>query len=518
MIALEAPHQPGVYLFKDAASRTIYIGKAKDLYARLQSYRNPPAGKTAEMVRNAHGLDWITCRNEAEALVLENTLIKQHRPKYNVDLKDGVHYAYLKVTNEKYPRILVSRTRKAGKNEKVLGPYLSAQGRTVALHAATRTFGLRICNKLPKQACLQYHLGYCSAPCINNTTEEEYSQNVSRAEKVLAGKTGEIAQAMESEMRAASAKQEFERAMQLRDRLSALHRIEQKQLMESRREGNDDYFGFVRDGEKLRCCVLKSRDGLILDRDVFALDVIGDSPQAEVILRYYETHAIPNRTYTRLGSLEEEAALAEIIFKMNGKIITPKKGDALELVRLAEKNAALQTGVSGSSTEAVALQKALGLYKPPATIDCFDASNLAGKQVVGSCVRFDDGKPVKNHYRRFKIRSFAGQDDFAAMHEIVYRRYRSMLEKGEAPPDLILIDGGPGQLNAALSALSELSIDIPTAALAKKDEEIYLPELMEPRRLPKSHAGLKLLMRCRDEAHRFALKYNRLRRKIEQEY
>lgn len=526
LIDWSAPSEPGVYLFKSISGEIIYVGKAKSLRERLAHYR---AGgldsKTSELIKHADFLELIACRNEADALVLENTLIKQHRPKYNVSLKDSSYYAYLKITGEEFPRILTTRKREQSRGEKLLGPFVSGFSRQIALRETRRAFGIRICQKLPKQACLQFHLGFCTAPCIGKISRAEYAENVGKAESVLSGKTEEVEKTLENEMKQASERLDYERALQLRERISAISRIRQKQLMEFRSDGDEDFFGFVKEGSKVRCCVLNSRLGVVLNRDAFAVEAIGESPLAEIILRYYDSRSLPKRVFAIVEGEGEFAALSKILSLQSCELVSPQKGDKLSLVRLAEKNAALSLGVVGSSQEAIALQKSLGLYRPPASIDCFDVSNLAGRQNVGSCVRLVDGKPDKKNYRRFKVRGVEGQDDFASMKEIVYRRYLGVLKAGgegesakDSLPDLVLIDGGPGQLHSAMAALGELGIDLPIAALAKKEEEIYLPDLLAPRKLSRGNSGLKLLQRCRDEAHRFALKYNRKRREMESGY
>ena len=519
MIDWSAPSEPGVYLFKNSSGEIVYVGKAKSLSNRLANYRaNNLSGKTAELMKQAVCLEVIACRNESEALVLENTLIKQHRPRFNVDLKDNVYYAYLKITNEEFPRILVTRKKSVLRGEKLLGPFVSGFGRSVALREASRLFGIRTCKTLPKQACLQYHLGFCSAPCIGKISKEEYAKNVKSAQSILQGETGEVEARLKGEMKQASERMEYERAKELRDRINGLQRIKEKQLMESNNVGSEDFFGFVQDGEQLRCCVLLSRNGLIAKKDSFSLQTIGESPQAELLLRYYETRPLPQKVFALFENGEEVTALRQILSKQASELFVPVRGDKLSLVKLAEKNAAMAVGVAGSSKESLALQKALGLSKPPAVIDCFDASNFYGKQLVGSCVRLVDGKPEKSSYRRFRIKSVSEQDDFASMREIVFRRYRAILEKGEKQADLVLIDGGVGQLHAALQAFSELGIEPPIAALAKREEEVFLPDLLQPLKLQKNHDGLKLLMRCRDEAHRFAIAYNRKRRRMESSY
>ncbi len=513
-----APKAPGVYIFKAASGQILYVGKAKDIANRISNYKNPTDAKTAALMRLVKSVEFIVCRNESEALVLENTLIKQHKPDYNISLKDGEQYAYLKVTDEKFPRILVTRKRAVKRGEKLLGPFTSGEGRFVALREATRTFGIRICNELPHTACLQYRLGFCTAPCIGKISEKDYGDNVKAATNLLSGKTAEVEGRLDEEMKLASKNEDFERALELRNRMAAISRIKARQLMETYHSGNEDFFGFVTAGEKMAVCVLKSRGGVISGRDSFTVDAIGESPQAEFILRYYESHPMPEKAFAALQNEADGQALSQLLAAGGCAFAIPKKGDKLELVSVAEKNAALSSGVAGSSQAALAVQKSLGLSRPPARIDCFDASNLAGKQIVGSCVRFLDGRPEKSFYRRFQVKSTPTQDDFASMKEIVYRRYRGALEKSEPMPDLVLIDGGIGQLHAAMQGLQDLSLEFPIAALAKREEELYIPDSMTPIKLPHSSAGLRLLMACRDEAHRFAVKYNRVRRKIESGY
>ena len=514
---ISAPDAPGVYLFKSAGGKILYIGKANSLRARLAQHASAREEKGARLGLEADSIEFFACRNEADALILENTLIKQHRPHYNIDFKDSDYYAYLKVTAESFPRIIVTRKRQIRRGEKLIGPFVSGIGRSVALREVQRLFKLRVCRKLPNQSCLQYEMGFCSAPCIGKISREEYVANVRSAQAVLQGGTKVVEDQLRSQMSQASGRLDFERSIELRERLSVLQRIRQRQLMDEPSEGDEDFFGFVRTGGKTSCCVLKARKGLICSKELFSfedLDGLGESAQAQFVLRYYDNNKPPRKAFSVVGNAEEQA-LQSILGGQGCSFVSPQKGSKLELVRLAEKNAALSQGVAGSSKEAIELQRALSLPTPPALIDCFDVSNFGGKQNVGSCVRLSDGKPDKQNYRRFLVRGVQGQDDFSSMREIVLRRYKGALAKGEKLPDLVIIDGGPGQLHSALDALGELAVDLPVVALAKKLEEIYLPDKLAPLLLPRSGAALKLVQRARDEAHRFALKYNRKRRQME---
>jgi len=511
-----APKQPGCYLFKNSAGKVIYVGKAKDISKRVPWYfkKENQDGKTAKLVSQISDVEFIVTDNEVEALILESTLIRKHQPRYNIDLKSGVRYAYVRITKEKFPRLETTRLPK--KNEKIFGPYVSGAARAETVHLANNLFKLRVCRRLPKRACLLYHIHLCSAPCINKISEDDYQANVAKAELLLKGKSAELVKQLEQEMKDFSDTLDYESARIRRDQISALQNIAQRQKVSLQRRYNQDVINFVAAPNKIYIQLFNINKGIISGRKQFAVKTpLGsDSNQnlADFIRQYYFENDIPQEIIVP-GHLPEEKVLEQYLTKLAKgqiKILVPQKGDKAKLLDLVKRNIAITLQAGESS--ALELQEKLSLPSLPRVIECFDISNLGAAAVVGSLVHFKDGRPDKNHYRRFKIKTVAGQSDFDCMKEIVFRRYYGLLKDQGRFPDLVMVDGGKPQLSAATAALRELGLTLPLIALAKKEEEIYTLNNQYPLRLPKTSAALKLLQRVRNEAHRFAITYHRLLR------
>jgi len=518
--AKSAPSSPGVYIFKDKAGTPLYIGKAKDIKKRVASYFSAGTpGRAQQMLSQAASLEFIVTDNEAEALLLESRLIKEHFPKYNIDLKDNEKFTYILITDEKFPRMLLVRRSRGGRVKargKLFGPFTAGSAHVLVASTLRKIFRLRTCRLGQKRPCLQYHLGFCMGPCAGLVSEEEYNKQVERLAEALSGgkRLEEIIKGMESEMKEAARQRQFERALALRNSIRSLSSLLERQKFESASEANEDYISLVQDGSKARIQLFRQLQGVIRDRKKFELEALGRDALAEFIPRFYEAGGIPRRIYVEREP-ESKSALEDYLGKRRGgpvSIIVPQKGDKKKLLELLRKNILLEIG-GHADPALVELQQALQLPSIPRVIECFDVSSLYGESAVGSMAQFLNGKPNKPGYRRFRIRSVEGQDDFASMREIVFRRYSRLKGEGQAMPDLILIDGGPGQLNAALSALSMLQLSMPCISLAKEHEEIYHPDFAEPIRLPRSSPALKVLQFARDEAHRFGIGYHRLLRK-----
>jgi excinuclease ABC subunit C len=518
--AKAAPESPGVYIFRNSGGIPIYIGKAKNIRNRVQSYfSREMLDRTKQMVSTAQSLEFIVTDNEAEALLLESNLIKQHYPKYNIELKDNEKFTYILITEEEYPRMLLVRKNRAGKVEgkgKLFGPFMSGSAYVLVASTLRKIFKLRTCRLGQKRPCLQYHLGFCTGVCAGLVTQEQYMGQVEKLKSALAGgkKLENVLDEMEREMREASGKKQFERALALRNSIHSLSSLLERQKFEREGEGNEDFVAMMTHDGKTYVQMFRQIGGVIRDRKKYEFETLSDDALSEFLPRFYEAGGIPRRVYVE-NEPESKAALEKYLSEKRGgpvSLLAPERGDKKGLLELLRKNILLE--ISGTADPALLeLQHELSLPAIPRVIECFDVSNLFGTNVVGSMVQFVNGKPNKNGYRRFKIRTVEGQDDFASMREIVFRRYyRLKLERAQLP-DLIVIDGGPGQLSAALSALSELQLEVPVVSLAKEFEEIYHPERAMPIRLAHSSAALKVLQHARDEAHRFGITYHRLLRK-----
>ncbi len=519
--AKTAPSSPGVYIFRNSSGTPIYVGKAKSLRNRVASYfARDLLDRTQQMVSSAHSLEFIMTDSEAEALLLESNLIKQHYPKYNIELKDNEKYTYILITDEEYPRMLLVRKNRTGKvsaRGKLYGPFLSGSAYVLVASTLRKIFKLRTCRLGQKRPCLQYHLGFCTGVCAGLVTREQYMEQVKKLQDALSGgkKLEVVMEEMEGEMREAAKKKQFERALELRNSLQSLSSLLERQKFEREGEGNEDFIALLSHNGKAYAQLFRQIGGVIRDRKKYEFDTpLSGDAMSEFLPRFYEAGGIPRRIYVE-NEPESREALEKYLSERRGgpvSILVPERGDKKGLLELLRKNILLE--ISGTADPALLeLQHELSLSAIPRTIECFDVSNLFGTSVVGSMVQFVNGAPSKSNYRKFKIRSVEGQDDFASMREIVFRRYyRLKLEKAQLP-DLIVIDGGPGQLSAALSALSELQLEMPIVSLAKEFEEIYSPERALPIRLPHSSPALKVLQRARDEAHRFGISYHRLLRK-----
>ena len=512
------PAHPGIYLMKDEQSKIIYIGKAKNLKNRVSSYflKNQNY-KTQKLVERISDIEFVLTDNEAEAFLLESNMIKQYRPIFNIELKDQQRYTYLRITDDEYPRLVVARRTRAGKflgGGKIYGPFTSGSSKLLSIGSLRKTFKIRICKRLPKKACLEYHLGNCEAPCEFKDAQINYKKHVSDLESILKGRDlGEFTKRLESEMRQASGDLQFERAQEIKDTLQRLGSLQTRQKMENVSGSDEEYFGLKADEQTAQIMTFKKINGVIRDSNKFSFDLVADNSFANFIFQYYSTNQIP--PHIMVNQMPENHKLLEqLLSKAAGfrvRIIVPKSGKRKEMLDLILRNIEIVSS-KGAEPGLVELKEILGLPHVPKVIECFDISNHGTDYAVGAMSRFVNGRPDKSGYRRFKIKTVLGQDDFAMINEIVKRRYLRLDSERSHMPDLVLIDGGKGQLGAAVSALQILAIKIPCVSLAKQNEEVFVQRKKEPITIPKQQQSLKILQFARDEAHRFCVTYNRMLR------
>ncbi len=530
------PSSPGVYLFKNAGGKIIYIGKARSLKNRVRTYFQSPQKhdiKTARLVGQIEDFDLMVTDTEIEALILEANLVKEHKPRYNVNLKDDKHYPYIRVTvNESFPRVLIVR-RLAKDGARYFGPYTSSKSMRRTLKFLCNLFKIRTCNlTIPhpsgkiQKVCLDYHIGRCGGPCEGFQSEQDYRESVDSVLLFLSGKNETLIELRRKRMEHLSNKMKYEEAAIVRDQVTALEAVKQRQKVDVGKLVNRDIVAFARESRETVVVILQIREGIMIGRQDFQLSSEAEETDEEVLsefVRQYYNHQpnLPDEIYFPLA-LEDEALISKWLSKSKGKrvhIFSPRKGEKLKLVDMAAANARLlldelliqKKGYKERTIHAVQSLKAeLHLEKMPRTVACVDISNTGETDAVGSLVYFENGKPKKSQYRHFRIRQVVGQDDFAMIREVVGRYFFRIKKENCAPPDLLVVDGGKGQLSSALSEIKSLGFEMQNIiGLAKKFEEIYLPDHNEPLSLPKSSSGLRLLKRVRDEAHHFAVEYNR---------
>jgi len=517
---IRIPPSPGIYLMKNSDQKIIYIGKAKNLKNRVKSYflKNQNY-KTTKLVENISDIEFVLTDNESEAFLLESNMIKKYRPQYNIELKDQQRYTYLRISDEKYPRLLVARRTRDGKflgKGKFFGPFTQGSSKLLTIGTLRKSFQIRICKQLPKKICLEYHLGNCEGPCEFKEAQEQYPKHVAALEEVLKGKnqTKIFTQKLKEEMKNAANLQQYERAKDIRDTLIRLGSLQTKQKMEYVDNSDEEYFGIGEKDQTATVMNFRMINGVIRDSDKFFFDLVGDNTFSNFIFQYYSTHKIPK--VILVSELPENQKLLESLLSDQAgfqvQLVCPTRGKRKEIINLILKNIQLVHSVGGEPG-LIELKDILNLSTIPNVIECFDISNHGEDFAVGSMSRFVDGKPDKSGYRKFKIKTISGRDDFAMIGEIIKRRYFRLLEENSALPDLIVIDGGKGQLNAALKSLQSLGVKTTCISLAKENEEVFIPKQKDPIIIPKNKPSLKLLQYARDETHRFGVAYNRAIRK-----
>ncbi len=533
------PTDPGVYLFRDGEGEILYIGKAKSLRTRVRSYFRSDPGRgirVRELARRAESVDTIVVGSEAEALLLESNLIKEHQPRFNIRLRDDKRYPYIKVTvREPFPRVLVTR-RVRDDGARYFGPFTRVGPMRQALEVVKRLYTVRSCRydlpgEAPPRPCLDYHIGQCKAPCVGLQSEADYRGMIDEILRVLEGDTGDLRAEVETRMEEAAADLRFEEAARHRDVLEGLEVIARDQRVERVEGGDQDILGIARDGASGAGVVLRVRKGTLLGRETHDFSGISEESDAELLgtfaTRYYlgrgesGIRELPAEILLPL-EVPDAGLLEEVLSDAAGRrvrIHVPLRGEKRRLVELASTNARhlvedRATTADGTLDRAdhllYELQDRLDLNVVPRFIVCFDISHTQGTEVVASAVAFENGEPRKALYRHMKIRGEWGNDDYRSMAEAVERYLARRLHEGAPLPELVAVDGGKGQLSAVLPVLSKLGVEeVHLAALAKRDEEVFLPGRPDPVRIPRRDPVLRLLQRLRNEAHRFAVSYNR---------
>ena len=533
------PTCPGVYLLKDRGGKILYIGKAANLRSRVRSYFGKTdrqvGSKIPAMVVRVADLDWVTTDTEVEALILEDNLIKHHKPRFNVMLRDDKTFPYIKLTDEPFPKVqIVRKIERDG--ARYFGPYTNVKAMRRTVDAIRKIFPLRTCHSPATwpaldRPCLDFYIDRCPGPCKSHIDEEAYGEIVNQVADFLSGKKTGIVRQLKKRMEEASAALAFEQAAKIRDQIKTIGNDAVRQRMTTGKAVDQDVIGCTRHETDACIAVLQIREGKLLGKEHFFVktpeEETDETMMAAFLSQYYlNTSFFPD--HVALPCLPPDMGALQIYLDgKRGRSVTfavPQRGDKAALMRMATQNAELQLNShmlrrnerqeERSVTSAVAaLQKALGLAAAPRRMETFDVSNVQGSDPVASMVCFVDGRPRKSEYRKFRIKEVVGPNDFAMMMEVVGRRYRRQLDEEKPLPDLVLIDGGKGQLSSAKEVLDELGlIDLPVIGLAKRLEEVFLPDRSDPVVLPRTSPALKLLMQARDEAHRFAVTFHRERR------
>ena len=533
------PTSPGVYRFTNENKEIIYIGKAKNLRSRVRSYfqkGKSQSPKNLTMVRHIRGLEWIVVRSEVEALLTEANLIKQHSPRYNVMMKDDKSFPFIRITHEPFPQVLL--TRKVVKDgSSYFGPFTDVHRLRTTLKALHKVFPIRSCSfYLDKQVitekkvklCLDYHIRKCEGPCEGLVSREHYQNMIDRIKQFMRGKTKEMTDYIMGQMRRSSAQMHYEEAAMYRDQLQAIRSFTKRQSQVAADFADRDVIALARKTDIGIAVVIRIRNGRIFSREKIPLKGL-DNQDADtmksVITRFYmDSDLIPREISLPHSPTDEKELLTWLKRKLGGTVrfLFPQRGEKVKELRITAQNAKLLLGewiISRKKRKEqvpkmlTQLQEDLSLETPPRRIEAFDISHLGGTNTVASMVSFIDTRPRKKEYRKFNVKTVSGIDDFAAMREVVFRRYKRAKEEQGSLPDLVLIDGGKGQLSMAVSALRELGLDyIPIVGLAKKLEEVFMPGNPDAQTIHKQSPGLILLRRIRDEAHRFAITFQRQKR------
>ena len=530
------PDTPGVYLWKGADGTVLYVGKAKRLKPRVRSYflsDHVESPKTALLVQQIADIETIVVPTETHALILEANLIKEHRPRFNVTLRDDKSYPYVKVTlQEPFPRVFVTR-RLQSDGARYFGPYTDVTAMRRALDVVKRIFTVRSCRwdmprEMPERPCLDYHIGRCKAPCVFLQTQADYRAMIDEVVAFLDGRTDEVVRRVRARMEQASDSLDFERAAELRDAIARLQRMEEPTVVLEVAGGDRDVVGYARDGDDAAVTILRIRGGKLLAREHRFLEGVEGASDGAVLSVYLATTYLiaPARARELLLPFDfDDRALFEEALAGSAQVRLPQRGPKRELLDLAEQNARHlleEFKLAGQETDERAadpvyeLGRELGLEKLPRSIVCFDNSTAQGKDNVGAVVWFENGRPRRAEYRTMRVKTLdetSGPDDYQSMREVVGRYFRRRLDEKKSLPDLVVVDGGKGQLSAAGDALSQLGLDaLPLVSLAKREEEIFVRGRFEPLRLPRRSSALRLLQQARDEAHRAAVGYHRKRR------
>ena len=549
------PSNPGIYLMKDKTGKIIYIGKAKNLKNRIKSYcslnsennlkfKEKNFWKTRVLIKKVNDIEYILTDNEIEAFLLESNLIKKYRPIFNIELKDQQRYTYLKVTDEKFPRLLVARRNRNGNFQgpggDIYGPFVYGSSRFLSIGLLRKIFKVRICNRLPKKPCLEYFIHNCDAPCIKKINEDEYLKNIKKLKEILSEKNGleNFISNLKIEMNIESKKQNYERAKEIRDTIKTIESLLIHQKMDLKSRSNEEYIGTKIDtlSGVSHILIFKRINGVISDQKKYEYELVGDNNFSTFLLQYYTTAAqIPHKIY--VNEIPVSKKILELALKKLSnhnvsiiKVTDSSNNEKKDLMNLILKNLSIQVERKYNQS-VIELKNILNLKEFPFIIDCFDISNFGITYAVGACVRFVNGYPYKSGYRKFRIRNLKSkQDDYSMIKEIVDRKYsfHKIVEEDDeinnknnnknnnsntfkmdnSFPNLIVIDGGKGQLGSAQFVLKKKGLNIPVVSIAKENEEIYTSCAADPLQISKKNPALHLLQFVRDEAHRFGLAYN----------
>ncbi len=522
----DLPEKPGVYLLKDVHDNILYVGKAKSLKKRVKSYFKVELDdpKTRILMRHFHHLEYLVTDTEKEALILESNLIKKHLPRYNIRLKDDKRFPYVQITSEEYPKLLITRNLQ-NEGSSYYGPFTDVTSVRSILKLLKPVFRLRDCKRMDGP-CLNYQIDLCPAPCSGNITKEDYQKNVEKAKLFLEGRHEEVLELLRTEMEQAAQNHDYEKAAVIRDQLFSLDEVMEKQKMEFNRSLDQDVISYAVNDDVVVVVVFRVRSGKIMGKEDFLVEGAQNNYPQEIlgafIKQYYSgPRSVPAEILLPIMIPDEKLITKWLSEKMNEEnpdkhpkkylisLKVPEEGLEHRLVQMVTKNAKIITNHYKQARVALLdLKKYLKISRIPRRIEAFDVSNLGGKMAVASMVVFEDGKPKKSHYRKFKLKT-PGPDDYAMMREVLTRRYEKLAISGGKTPDLIMVDGGRGQLNVAKEVLNSLDIKTGVIGLAEEFEQIFIPEVSNPLILPKDSTALHLLQSVRDEAHRFAVTYHR---------
>lgn len=522
----DLPEKPGVYLLKDVHDNILYVGKAKSLKKRVKSYFKVELDdpKTRILMRHFHHLEYLVTDTEKEALILESNLIKKHLPRYNIRLKDDKRFPYVQITSEEYPKLLITRNLQ-NEGSSYYGPFTDVTSVRSILKLLKPVFRLRDCKRMDGP-CLNYQIDLCPAPCSGNITKEDYQKNVEKAKLFLEGRHEEVLELLRTEMEQAAQNHDYEKAAVIRDQLFSLDEVMEKQKMEFNRSLDQDVISYAVNDDVVVVVVFRVRSGKIMGKEDFLVEGAQNNYPQEIlgafIKQYYSgPRSVPAEILLPIMIPDEKLITKWLSEKMNEEnpdkhpkkylisLKVPEEGLEHRLVQMVTKNAKIITNHYKQARVALLdLKKYLKIPRIPRRIEAFDVSNLGGKMAVASMVVFEDGKPKKSHYRKFKLKT-PGPDDYAMMREVLTRRYEKLAISGGKTPDLIMVDGGRGQLNVAKEVLNSLDIKTGVIGLAEEFEQIFIPDVSNPLILPKDSTALHLLQSVRDEAHRFAVTYHR---------
>lgn len=534
-VASKLPHLPdgpGVYLWKSGDGRILYVGKAKKLRSRVRSYfaqDHAESPRIRHLVNQIRDLDTIVVPSEAHALILEANLIKEYRPRFNIALRDDKSYPYIKVTvQEAFPRVYVTRQLQ-NDGARYFGPYTDVGAMRRALNVVKRIFTVRSCNydmprEMPERPCLDYFIKRCKAPCILAQNQQDYRSMIDEVVLFLDGKPQEVVKRIRERMEIAAEALDFERAAELRDALDHIRKMEEPTVVLTVEGGDKDVVGYARDADDACVTILRVRSGKLLAREHRFIENVEGVDDQNILSVFLAGTYVPMHERARDLLVPFDFEDRELLEESLGgtRVHVPQRGPRRDLVELAEQNArhlleelrlASSDGGTRASDPVYELGRELGLQKLPRSVVCFDISTAQGTDTVGSCVWFENGRPRRAEYRKFKVKTVEGTDDFASMREVVTRYFQRRQSEEKSLPDLVVIDGGKGQLSAAHEAMAALGLgDRPLISLAKKEEEVFVWGRSEPVRMSRRSPALRLLQQLRDEAHRFAITYNRKRR------